>query len=294
MIQKINEASCNNCGGKCPNQINCIYCPFDLDEVSFASLLKLYQEGRLALECIYDVEGAVQGILPRMPYENFPGVIYGGHKNAKCKFWKDNHCTLESRYLPKSMDNENYIIEAYVLWIPYMEDFLEEMAIHILAVERKDDEKYFDHLQCKICGGKCCKRNGCAFAPSDFKHISLSVLKRIMEKGFVTIVEVENAVTGLGRDVLALRVRNKDEPVVNLSGNHNEGCILLEDTGCPFNDEDRPHGGRVLVPEKLILGTCTRGYSSRQCAEAWLPYQEMLEELKNEFEGRDIKYTGIC
>lgn len=288
MIQDTNKTSCNKCGGKCPNQRKCVYRPSDLDEISFASLLKLYQDGRLAIQCVYDGNDDVQGMIPIIPYENFPGVIYND-KNAVCKFWKDGECTLEKKYLLKGN-----VLEAYVQWIPYMEDLLEELAIHILAVERKKDEKYFDHLQCKMCKGKCCKRNGCAFAPSDFKRISFSALKKIMEKGFITIVEVENTVTGLGRDVLALRVRNKDEPVVNLSAEHNEGCILLENTGCPFNDDDRPYGGRVLIPEMMICGTCARGYSSRQCAEAWLPYQEILMALKDEFEGKDIKYTGIC
>lgn len=290
MIQK----SCNVCSGVCTKQKQCVYTPSDLGE-SFATLLNRYQDGRLAIQCICDEKGNVQGLLPRLPYENLPGVIlYTGTDNAKCKFWNGRNCTLEKQYLPKYMDDENYILKAYVQWMPYMENLLEEMAEHILAVERKEDEKYFDHLQCKICAGQCCKNNGCSFSPSDFKRISFPILKKIIEKGFIAIIEVDKFVTGFEKDILALRVRNKDEPVVNLSGEHNEGCILLEDTGCPFSDDDRPYGGRALIPEKFILGTCIRGCSSRQIAEAWFPYQEILQALKDEFEGKYIEYTGIC
>lgn len=290
MIQYTKKTKCSNCG-KCPKQLECVYMPDDFSEVSFNTLLEAYEQGRLIFQAVY-MDGELVGLTVRPPYEQLLGVIFSGAKEAVCKFWSGNGCTLEKKYLPEKKRN---ILDSLIQWTPYMVDVVEEVALHVMAIEKKKNEKYFDHDQCAMCKGECCRGCGCYFSPSDFKKLSVVALRNIMQRGFVTITAAAKSCTGLKEDVLVLRIRNKDESVVNLSGNHQEGCILHDlKTGCPFEDDDRPYGAKVLIPERFTEGRCSRGYSQRQCAEDWLPYQDILKQLKNEFDGKDIGCLGIC
>lgn len=288
MVQYTSKTE-SNCS-KCPRQFDCFYVPDDFSEISFNTLLEAYEQGRLVIQAVYR-EKKLIGLIIKPPYEQLPGVIFSGAKDAKCKFWSKNGCTLEKKYLP---DKNRSISIAMRKWFPYMTNVIEEVALHILAVEKKEDEKYFDHDQCAICKGNCCKGCGCYFALSDFKQLSFTALRKIMLRGFVTVTVAEKSCTGLNEDVLVLRIRNKDEAVVNLSGTHKYGCILHDiETGCPFEDNDRPYGGRMLVPEIFVNGRCSRGYSLRQWADDWLPYQDILKQLKEEFDGKDLECLGI-
>lgn len=272
---------------KCERQKECIYLPSDIGEVNFSNLLKFYNQGRLIVECVTNANGQIVALFPRPPYANLPGVIRDCKKvESFCKFYNNGECMLCSR--PE-------IHSPLKVWKEWKKYFyvLEELAFHIFALERGDNEKYFDHDQCKECGGDCCKSAGCELAPSDFSDLSFEGLRRVMKKGYITMQLASQLYTGLNCPVLILHIRNRDEPIINFGGWHEEGCILHDNLrGCPFSDKDRPKGGRDLIPENRKYGTCARGYSIRMCAEDWLPYQGLLEALGEEFAGKEIACKG--
>ena len=87
------------------------------------------------------------------------------------------------------------IKEALIEWQPFSV-IIEATVEHILAEERlKIKEFHFEHEVCKLCEGRCCKVSGCSFAPSDFKEISYSYLKKIINKGFISIIIVPDIQT---------------------------------------------------------------------------------------------------
>jgi len=156
------------------------------------------------------------------------------------------------------------------------------------------DPKNVNAQICAECGGECCKRCGCHFSPDDFEEISFDFLKKEIEKGYITITffSAEN----LHRDIGAyiLRVRNQNTPIV-YSGTKESPCILLTENGCKLSYEDRPSGGKLLIPEKKLKfifnkeqRICPSRYSTRDCCYEWLPHKEILEQLSDYFEDKDF------
>lgn len=76
-----------------------------------------------------------------------------------------------------------------------------------------------------------------------------------------------------------------------MHGNIASPCVLLEPTGCFFDKEDRPYGGKALQPTPTT--GCDIGYSFRQCATDWEPYQDIIRELYKFYEKKDVKFNGV-
>lgn len=164
---------------------------------------------------------------------------------------------------------------------------------HYISTEDDSKEKNENGQICSQCGGYCCNKCGCHFSPYDFKEITFEYLKKEMEKGHISIDSVDGECIYRRTDVLILRARNQDAPVVDL-GYHRSPCILLTDTGCKLDYSHRPAGGRLLIPRvdlkdgKIVRLRCPSKYSIEDCCREWLPYQPVLRGLKQYFEGKDI------
>ncbi len=77
-------------------------------------------------------------------------------------------------------------------------------AIICLSLARP--EASFDKVQCKICGGACCKNSGCYFSPKDFKKAYLwKKMRSIISKGYISLVFVPKMQTGLEQDVIIVK-----------------------------------------------------------------------------------------
>lgn len=308
MIRFTNYELCQKCGGKCCKSDGCIYAPEDFEEITFNSLVKLYQNGEIMFFPIIDEwTNRLEGWILKTPQEECEKIPRDFPiKKGTCVFLREDYCKFEYRMRPRGGKliipgglNGDGICDAiydertaFEDWKPYM-NLVEDVVFYLLSLER--DEETYDHLQCQVCGGKCCKNSGCYFAPSDFRNMSFERMKKILSKGFISIVWIGKEHTGLDTDVLALKMRNKYAAVYDQETyKKNGGCILLESTGCVFEDEDRPYGGKALVPERLYGRNCSKGYSMRQCAEEWMAYQELLKRLLTEFDGKEVTFTGIC
>jgi len=128
---------------------------------------------------------------------------------------------------------------------------------------------------CFECGGKCCKNLGCHFSPKDFEDIDFETLKDLIEKDYISIDWWDGDIFDKDRDrTLYLRIRNKNAPIVDPSWGG--VCMLLTEQGCSLPFNERPMGGRGLIPS---IGECIVGYSKEDCCKDWYIYQELLEKL---------------
>lgn len=142
--------------------------------------------------------------------------------------------------------------------------------------------------RCKECGGRCCKKCPCSFSPEDFKDLSYDGLKKELEKNYISIDcwvgdPREDSDSELEKTPYFLRVMRVNGPVVDPM-EESESCKLLTESGCAFSFEERPKGGRQLI---ALENVCKVGYSKRQCAIDWLPYNEVLVRLVEEFKIED-------
>lgn len=136
---------------------------------------------------------------------------------------------------------------------------------------------------CKDCGGVCCAHMGCHYAPTDFKDLTYEGLKKEIDKGYISIDWWQNNPFDDERNIsraLFLRVRNVKSNVVDPSWGGR--CSLLTETGCSLSYDERPKGGRTLIPVKY--GNCEIKYSKDECARDWYEYNEILLNLEKYYE----------
>lgn len=143
---------------------------------------------------------------------------------------------------------------------------------------------------CSKCQGKCCKTMGCHYSPRDFEKITKETLRDFIKQGFVSIDWWEGDVLDTYERYRScyLRIRNRDifnetklAPIVDPS--YGGKCMLLTENGCLLKFEDRPMGGRNLIPKSKDEKYCQTTYSKKDAAIEWYPYNDILEELIEEF-----------
>lgn len=132
---------------------------------------------------------------------------------------------------------------------------------------------------CSKCKGLCCKSCGCHYSPNDFKNITFESLKTEIEKGHISIdwwngspfddKEHKNI-----DKVYYLRIRNVDSNIVDPS--FGDRCSLLTETGCSLTYNERPMGGKMLIPNE---NGCEQEYDKQQSAIDWYEYNDILKEL---------------
>lgn len=138
---------------------------------------------------------------------------------------------------------------------------------------------------CSQCGGACCKRCGCHYSPDDFEEISFEYLKTKIEKGYISIEYIDAEMILQATGVYILRIRNQDAPIVDNTLRRTP-CILLTESGCKLDYDNRPAGGKLLVPHPN--GKCQQNYHIEDCCHEWRPHQKVLHALAQYFADLDI------
>lgn len=144
---------------------------------------------------------------------------------------------------------------------------------------------------CRECGGMCCKKCGCDYAPSDFDDLSYKALLSVLSEGKISIVATLNFMRlGNGKlistPILYLRARNVDRDVVDLLSMKTK-CSQLTDTGCSYSYEDRPRGGVNLTPSND--GPCRPMDSPIDMILSWVPYQKSLRKIVKNYTGMTVE-----
>lgn len=163
-----------------------------------------------------------------------------------------------------------------------------------LAHENLSDSVVIDKKLCSACKGVCCKVCGCFFSPFDFEKITFEYLsEQIARKGYISIRYIPKTRSGQGTGVFVLSVRNSDADIVDIPLRSRGGCSLLTDKGCPFSDEERPTGGRLLIPVGNVdkkgkaHPNCFQSYRIEDVCCEWLPYKKILQKLAYKFCGEE-------
>lgn len=151
--------------------------------------------------------------------------------------------------------------------------------------------KYYENEElCKQCGGKCCKKCGCDYLPRDFKDLSTNgLVDKILEGNIsivstLTISKLPNGGEAI-TPILLLRERNKNRPMVDLLSLKTTCASLLE-TGCKYDKEHRPSGGRMLIP--MENNECYNENPDLKVQE-WLSYQKILERVIKRITGKSAQ-----
>lgn len=142
---------------------------------------------------------------------------------------------------------------------------------------------------CKNCGGRCCKKSGCDYWPSDLPDKTYKGILKFLENGKVSIVAMMNFKRINGKlcnfPFLYLREKNTGRDVVDLLSMKTP-CSNLTEHGCSYTYEERPSGGKNLTPSKD--GLCYPKEDNLQKVLEWSPYQKQLEKIVKRYTGLSI------
>ena len=157
------------------------------------------------------------------------------------------------------------------------------------------DKGYESAELCRVCGGACCKANGCSLAPEDMlRELSRwqaeeeraeqdggkkrqdelpkgSELESWLQESRCAI----DSFTGQAGPCYYIRMRHKCFTFIGVDAMGE--CIALTEMGCSLPYERRPRGGRYL--EGRQDRHCLQHYTREQMEEDWKPYQMLLKEI---------------
>lgn len=137
---------------------------------------------------------------------------------------------------------------------------------------------------CKECEGECCRNLGCFINPKDipaYPNITKEVILDLLRTGYVSIDWYDDET-----EEYFLRMRNKKSPLIDPSWGGE--CIALTENGCAFKFENRPYGGRSLIPNKG--DECLNEYDKEMAKEDWEPYREIIIDIIDNFDKYNIEY----
>lgn len=161
--------------------------------------------------------------------------------------------------------------------------------------------KLEDRDVCRECGGFCCKKSGCDYAPSDFKDLSLNGILNILECGNISIVSVVSfELLPNGKKYcnpfLFLRARNVDRDIVDILS-YRKQCSMLTESGCSYDIEHRPSGGVNLLPLGLDPNTgfpmCHPDKDPSTIVHPWESYQKVLAKVVKRLTGKTVEEVLI-
>lgn len=142
---------------------------------------------------------------------------------------------------------------------------------------------------CSVCGGKCCKKSGCDYSPRDFSNLGFNELNKILSEEKISIVSTLSFERLPNNKLfvnpfLYLRARNNNRPVVDLFSTKTT-CSQLTNTGCSYNYEQRPFGGKNLIPS---LEVCHPEIPQIEIIKEWDRYQKTLSKLVKRLTGNSV------
>lgn len=146
---------------------------------------------------------------------------------------------------------------------------------------------------CSECGGRCCNKCGCDYAIVDFRDRTYKGLLEALAKGDKSIVaalDFKTMPSGkfIATPFLYLRARNTDRDIVDLVSMKTR-CSLLNYDGCSHDYENRPFGGRNLIPSRKEDGPCMPDVEPLDYLMAWSPYQKQLRKIVKHYTGMSVE-----
>lgn len=156
---------------------------------------------------------------------------------------------------------------------------------------------------CSKCGGRCCFQMGCEIFPQDFKRwfntdtITKEMIIKALDSGEITMDwydgDIRDEVFGYTDEQLGdeyytrsyyFHMRGIGDKAI--CGSWGSPCkSYRKGTGCSLTWEQRPTGGRSLVPpESGDPKDCrNQNLSKYESCLAWVPFYQMLEDIYCEY-----------
>jgi hypothetical protein len=157
-------------------------------------------------------------------------------------------------------------------------------VINFLYIENNEDCSL-----CSECKGNCCNCMGCELSPYDVQDFSVNGILELLKKGLVTLDYWEGDVDCEKDEldkVYYLRSRNDNDDNY-ITASWGGKCANLVDDKCRFTFEERPSGGKYLVPHE---GKCSSAYSKRDVCMEWRYFQDMLYKVIKEISNEEYPY----
>ena len=133
---------------------------------------------------------------------------------------------------------------------------------------------------CSKCNGRCCSQMGCEIFPIDLGEISVRYIFDSLMEGNISVDIWDGDIDVDFHDFILpqiyfLRMRNINSPVLDFSLDENPCVKFVDGKGCVLSWEERPLGGKSLVPHPSFH--CQQeGYDKMDCAREWKKYQNIL------------------
>lgn len=146
---------------------------------------------------------------------------------------------------------------------------------------------------CRECGGKCCIKCGCDYSAEDFFDLSYKGILNVLSKGdksVVAFVKFKTLANGkfIAEPFLYLRARNTNRDIVDLISMKTR-CSQLGDNGCSHSYDERPFGGKNLIPVRRENGICQPLVDPYSIVETWRPYQNQLRKVVKQYTGMSVE-----
>lgn len=135
---------------------------------------------------------------------------------------------------------------------------------------------------CHSCGGACCRNMGCHISPRDLPEISVDYILNMLKTGNYSIDYWEGDVFEKERgQTYYLRMRNVGSNIVDPSWGGKPCVMFSPEIGCKLSWENRPRGGKALIPQKDFNCSKTT-YSKKDCVIEWYEFQNILDKVVRE------------
>lgn len=155
---------------------------------------------------------------------------------------------------------------------------------------------------CAVCGGACCKANGCSLSPEDMlrelEEWKAGQTDRKADAAVSAGAQIESwlqeskcAIDSFAAErgrCYYIRMRHKCFTFIGVDAMGE--CIALTDQGCSLPFAKRPRGGRYL--EGRQDRRCLQHYTREQMIADWEPYQQILQKIWDTWHDR-LEQEGI-
>lgn len=147
-------------------------------------------------------------------------------------------------------------------------------------------EKNTNYDMCKECGGACCKETGCMYVVDDFKPFNFRTIKSALDSGKVSLgsqpIQFRAHQWSI---ILFLRARNKNGDIIDLVSKGGP-CMMLDENGCTYSEEERPSLGLAIKPTKLG-GPCGIQGGEQYMME-WINNYSQLQNFVTKYTNKDV------
>lgn len=147
-----------------------------------------------------------------------------------------------------------------------------------------------EHSICAQCNGNCCRHMGCEISPEDVikwkGEITEQTITELLDTEYISIDWWEgdprrDIAPGEKKVSNGYYLRMRHVGMFAIDPSFGGVCKALKPDGCALTWDQRPTGGKLLVPDPDNPARgCESIYGKRIPAIEWIPYNTILEKVR--------------